>query len=255
MRIERQRNRRGLNTFVRTRYFYGQQLDVEHFESEQKYFNEKRWLVNRLVAGYGVVCGLDVRPSADGKAVQVMPGVAIDRAGREIVVPRPAISGEIPKAEPRDGDPNYDEQCDTKNWVHVSLCYHECLSGPQRVAIAECDATPECENGVVRERYEIVIQDGKVKQPDIDCAVRRFLTGGKLHYDELVRRISDCCPSYAGDCCIPLANVRKPSGNASIIDRSIDIMVRPIVYTNDLLFELICSMSRDQSQTQQNGKP
>src|SRR6476620_8900546 len=90
------KTRSGLETFVRNRYFYGKMLDVLHFEMEQDYSNSKRWLLNRLVTGYGVVCGLDVQPAPEGRAVVVTSGVAIDRAGREIVVPRTSPPIDIP---------------------------------------------------------------------------------------------------------------------------------------------------------------
>lgn len=46
--------------FERNRYFYGKLLSVEDFETEQKYFNDKRRTVNRFLFGSGVVCGLGV---------------------------------------------------------------------------------------------------------------------------------------------------------------------------------------------------
>src|SRR5262245_25915743 len=75
-----------IHPFVRNRYFYGKLLDVHHLELEQDYLNGKRWLLNRLVSGYGVICGLDVQPAQKGRAVVVTPGIALDRGGREIVV-------------------------------------------------------------------------------------------------------------------------------------------------------------------------
>ena len=50
-----------IKTPVRNRYFYGKLLDVYHFELETNYMNYKRWLMNRHVISYGVVCGMDVR--------------------------------------------------------------------------------------------------------------------------------------------------------------------------------------------------
>ena len=67
---------------VRNRYFYGKMLDVFHFELEQDYFNQKRWLINQRVIGYGVVCGLDVHARARRPSIVVHPGLAIDRCGR-----------------------------------------------------------------------------------------------------------------------------------------------------------------------------
>src|SRR5262245_1164242 len=77
----------GVTSFSRPRYFYGQLLDVRHFESEQEYFKRKLWMLNRMVSGCGVVCGLDVEPGDDHHSVVVTAGLALDKCGREIVVP------------------------------------------------------------------------------------------------------------------------------------------------------------------------
>src|SRR3954465_8165123 len=76
-----------LRGFSRPGYFHGQLLDVRHFESEQEYFKRKLWMLNRMVSGYGVVCGLDVRVGDDDHSVGVQAGLALDKCGREIVVP------------------------------------------------------------------------------------------------------------------------------------------------------------------------
>lgn len=74
--------------FERNRYFYGKLLTVRDFESEQKYFNDKRRLLNRLLFGSGVVAGMQVI-AVDDKTITVEMGVAIDYIGREIVIPAP----------------------------------------------------------------------------------------------------------------------------------------------------------------------
>src|SRR6187549_4001822 len=74
----------------RNRYFYGKMMDSYHFELETNYHNAKRWLTNRLVSGYGVVCGLDVQYCSDPYTVLITPGLAIDKCGREIVVTQPS---------------------------------------------------------------------------------------------------------------------------------------------------------------------
>src|SRR5690242_20128799 len=78
---------RGLTTPARNNYFYGKMLDVQHFTMEQRYFNQKRWLLNRLALGSGVVCGLQFIV-VNGR-LALGPGVAIDPLGREIIVPAP----------------------------------------------------------------------------------------------------------------------------------------------------------------------
>lgn len=74
--------------FERNRYFYGKLLTVRDFESEQKYFNDKRRMLNRLLHGSGVITGLQVI-AIDDKSVSVEMGAAIDALGREIIVPSP----------------------------------------------------------------------------------------------------------------------------------------------------------------------
>ena len=75
-----------LSTPVKNNYFYGKLLDEQHFRMEQRYFNMKRWLLNRLAVGEGVLCGLDLKVAAYGQ-LTLAPGVAVDGLGREILVP------------------------------------------------------------------------------------------------------------------------------------------------------------------------
>lgn len=76
--------------FERNRYFYGKLLSVEDFETEQKYFNDKRRTINRFLFGSGVVCGLGV-VEVDDESISVERGLALDFAGREIVLDEPVV--------------------------------------------------------------------------------------------------------------------------------------------------------------------
>src|ERR1700751_5957770 len=71
---------RALTAPRRNNYFYGKRLDVPQFRMEQDYGKEKRWLLNRLALGKGVVCGLKV--TAANSQLCVSPGVAIEGRGR-----------------------------------------------------------------------------------------------------------------------------------------------------------------------------
>ncbi len=73
--------------FRRLRYFLGRVLTVEDFVTEQQYFLSKNRLHNRLLYGSGIVAGLSC--DLDGEKLRIEPGVAIDCAGREIVVSDP----------------------------------------------------------------------------------------------------------------------------------------------------------------------
>lgn len=74
----------------RNRYFYGKMLTARDFETEQRYFNNKRRLINRTLFGAGVVCGLGVYQNDDA-SFSVETGMALDYSGREIVVSEPVI--------------------------------------------------------------------------------------------------------------------------------------------------------------------
>lgn len=74
----------------RNRYFYGKLLSVEDFQREQAYMNHKRRLLNRLLYGDGVLCGMQVLV-VDEESISIEMGVALDAFGREIVVEQPIV--------------------------------------------------------------------------------------------------------------------------------------------------------------------
>jgi hypothetical protein len=69
----------------RIRYFTGQLLSAEDLEDEQEYLLARLRRHNRFLHGWGVVAGLTV-DIADGNAVVIQPGLAIDCAGNELVL-------------------------------------------------------------------------------------------------------------------------------------------------------------------------
>jgi len=72
----------------RVRYFTGQVLGEDDFNTEQNYFIQKHRLHNRHLHGWGVVNGLEV--SVDkSNVVHVSPGIAIDCAGNELLLCSP----------------------------------------------------------------------------------------------------------------------------------------------------------------------
>jgi hypothetical protein len=75
------------NPYKRVRYFHGMLLTERDFQEEQLYHQEKRKLANRMLHGWGVVCGLGVKPTTPNSSkVIITPGMALDCLGDEIVV-------------------------------------------------------------------------------------------------------------------------------------------------------------------------
>jgi hypothetical protein len=268
---------------VRNRYFYGKLLDVFHFELEQNYFNSKRWLLNRLVTGYGVVCGLNVLLTSDQKSAYVTPGVAIDKCGHEIIVCQPSSPIPLPTPPPaptQTGTPTGavpttpgtpapaptsspaptattgtmpgnsssttgTENCDCGNYVHLVLCYHECPTDPSPSMGGDCDTQAMCSPGAIRERYCIELVDGKLAAARTSSAIADLFNGGVINYPALANYVTGLSPNDpCPDCCIPLANVTIPEAGQTYNDGSIDITMRPIVYNLDMLYEMVLAMKQ-----------
>lgn len=249
-----------LKTPVRNHYFYGKLLDVFHLELEQKYFNSKRWLHNRLITGPGVVCGLRVELTDGDKYIVVRPGFAIDRCGREIIVASPSKPYPLPECPPYDDSKKkgYQDQKRTKQqqepdqrpyycevpFAHVVLCYHECESDPTPAMAGDCETVSLCASGSVREQYSIEIRDGFAPKRESNFP-RDILYGREINYRALVDYLMDSCRPYPDDCCIPLANIELVEGDYAW-NPEIDNSIRPIVYTNRLLWELIRSLATNE---------
>jgi hypothetical protein len=257
---EKKRGTADLKEAVRLRYFHGMLLDVYHFELEQNYFNAKRQLSNRLITGPGVVCGLDIELSDDNRRVRVLPGFAIDRCGREIVVPKESEFVELPPLPPYDsydartdygrqqrteratakhmGGPEHHRYCNDE-YAHVVLCYHECPSDPSPVMAGDCETVAMCASGSVREKYELKVREGNAPERRVDFP--DVIEGRRISYAAIVDYITRGCRAMPEDCCLPLANVLLRDVGTGW-EPEIDLTCRPIVYTNRLLYHLLVSL-------------
>jgi hypothetical protein len=89
----------------RIHFFKGFFTHAEDWQAAQTYRSAKHQLHNRSLHGWGVVSGflknLEVGISADGTALIVEPGLAIDRQGRELYLAEPETVPFEPQAYPR----------------------------------------------------------------------------------------------------------------------------------------------------------
>jgi hypothetical protein len=132
--------------FERPHYFAGKLLTAAEFELEQRYHIEKRWLLNRMLHGAGVVSGLKAVASEQGK-VTVEPGFALDSYGREILVSEP--------------------QC---------LAIQDC---GEPVSICLLYAEVETDRGTIRETFELTASTAPVP----DAAVVLEVVEGSINSD------------------------------------------------------------------------
>ncbi len=112
-------------TFERNKYFYGKLLSVDDFECEQRYMNDKRRIINRFVHGTGVVCGMNVVP-VDDTTISVEMGLALDFAGREIMIEQPVIK----KLSMIDGFGSYTEDDEDNSYLYLCVEYDEMEKEP-----------------------------------------------------------------------------------------------------------------------------
>src|SRR6186997_2009960 len=101
--------RRGAVSTTRLRWFTGRFITARDLTDEQEYHLERHRLHNRLLHGWGTVCGLAVHPHDRADCahewVSVDPGIAIDCRGREIVLPcREAVQWQVDPERTSDED-------------------------------------------------------------------------------------------------------------------------------------------------------
>jgi len=194
--------------FERNHYFQGKLLTARDLADEQKYFNEKRWLINRTVLGWGIVCGLDVCPDKCG--LRIEPGLALDCCGHELLVcDRRVVKIEDfveTVGDKRHGASHQHHQHEDKpaRWV-LCLEYRECKvepCGPPDL----CDPKQHGYNRI-RDDYRLVVRPWKKACPDDhdeDCCPYDDLGRKTPLHKALVER-SRHCPECKDCECVILA--------------------------------------------------
>jgi len=177
----------------RPRYYARQLITADDLTLEQEYFRNKMRLHNRMLHGWGIVCGAQVClvPKANGNGkkfepwmVVVKPGYALDPCGNEINIDcarkvdlreRGGVSGVTGEPCVDAVDPwcveVFDEQ--PGDDLYVAVRYKQYATRPVRVQPigCGCDDT-RCENSRWRDGYEIKIldycPDTHTDPPDLD---------------------------------------------------------------------------------------
>lgn len=151
--------------FEKNKYFYGKLLSVEDFELEQRYGNDKRRLMNRLIHGTGIVTGLYVTV-VDEQTISVEKGVALDSAGREILVNTPVLK----KLSMLDG---FEECMESKEPVYLCLVYNETPIVPvhnisKNVPDAKEENAPDF--GRIKEDYRLYLTNMEPKKENLSSS-------------------------------------------------------------------------------------
>jgi hypothetical protein len=239
---------RELTVPARNNYFYGKMLDVMHFQMEQAYFNRKRWLLNRLGLGAGVLCGLEVVVADDGQCIWLRPGVAIDPLGREIIVPAPYCL-ENPRQPTDDCGRPLGDPIEGAGAVTLCLAYHECATEPVPVLVGDCEKRGDCAPSTVRERYRLLVRAGLPdNEPGQLSAAQCRAIFPTMEMDDdfshslaACETLSDDCPELEGGCVV-VATLTLPE----VADEPLEAdacTYRTSVYSNSLLWELMTCLA------------
>jgi hypothetical protein len=255
--------------FERNNYFYGKQFTVRDLIQEQSYFNGKRHLVNRMVLGWGVVCGLDVNWDEKSRQFTVQTGMALDCCGREIIVCKPyAFAFD-----------DYDNQCREAKGKHDYNCkfmlcleYDECYTEPVDLPPVGCNDQERKEFNRIRDGFKVTIrkwEEACAEQPYDQCLDRykhqaspeapRNCETPTIH-QHLCEQLKECKHRCDKCNCVVLATFEVTSagqgqygqqqqgyqqgyeqrGHESPIKISLDACTnRRFVYNNSLLYDLI----------------
>lgn len=162
-----------LQVFEQVNYFDGQLLTKEDFNQDQRYFNNKRHLMNKYVIGSGVIyglrisnCVLDMGEDAQDSVAQnaaseiaikfeLSRGVAIDDCGREIIVAT-SLKSTLPISKKF---MEYSSQ-DTSETVRIGLFLKRKLQykNIQRTYIPNSETTKNEYSSRKQENFEIIAE-------------------------------------------------------------------------------------------------
>lgn len=150
--------------FERNNYYCGKLMTARDFQDEQCYFNEKRWLINRMIHGWGVVCGLDVRRKPknpndpnegfDDKYVQITPGMAIDCCGREIFL----NENWNVKLPPEKTNASQQIDPDEKKFI-ICLEYFDCKTEKVNIPTTSCESKEKYGYNRIRDSFNIFAKE------------------------------------------------------------------------------------------------
>jgi hypothetical protein len=234
---------------TRNRYFEGKLLTASDFSVEQAYGRAADMQLNRLVLGWGVVCGLQVTTieGEDGWGVHIEPGLALDAWGRRVVVPTPVEL--VPLALSEDCGAPEPEGRSLPAEVIVGLRYRDVEAASAPAVSAEAEQEGDLEAGMWVESYCVTVREGSAEASSSLCppTVLDRLREGDLA--GALREAARACDEAPIDPSVPLAAVTADKSGALTV---VADLRSPIPTNRVLLTLLACLVSADRRALQRN---
>jgi hypothetical protein len=207
----------------RNRYFTGKSMMARDFRADQDYFLSHHRLHNRLMHGWGVVCGLNVvrHPNEDCAKLWVVirGGIAFDCCGRELIMAKDRAF-ELPLPTQDESDESY---ADTGRPFVLCLRYLEQDVEPVPLLYDDCNGEPRPvvpnrvrEEACIEVRYLDELDDLCWRAPDtgMDAPCRNDCD------DEIPSEGLGCIEPYCPcGSCVPLALIEQDEEQGFTIDQ------------------------------------
>ena len=158
-----------LRGLERTRFFAGQLVTPADLTQDQHWVREKSRRHNRMLHGWGIVCGACVRRGRTPCEVIVEPGYILGPYGDEIVIPE-EVTLDVCRLGPAERDGCCGEELDpwcgdtrpdcAAGTVYLAVRCHECLTRPVRAANGRCGCGCDesaCEYSRIRESFSLKV--------------------------------------------------------------------------------------------------
>ena len=154
-------------TTTRLRFFPRQRIGADDLNHEQEYHRQKLREHNRMLHGWGVVCGCDVQPAPTAEKpwqVRIGPGYLVTPQGDSVTVRADvrfdlatcALSSTDGCAFARPCPPVTRRRLPESATVYLAIRYAECESRPVRVSAPGCSCDDaECQYSRIVEAYEV----------------------------------------------------------------------------------------------------
>jgi hypothetical protein len=240
-----------LGRYERNRFFYGKLMTARDMQTEQTYHASRLEDLGRVVAGNGIVCGLEasvtetVVNDTAKLEVTIDPGYALDAHGRPVVV--------------KNETSKYLDLPETSD-ISLFLTYEECLRETVPVPDSGDACKQECAYNRVLEVFEVTYE---ATSPDVLSGTTtthkpvpdiRFPSQTEVADDEVAAldaiarsyyesEAGELHPCETDEASSVFLGVFTEDGGDWV--RAAETAVRPHVYTNDMLYAALTRHATD----------
>lgn len=232
--------------FCRSYFYTGKLLTEGDLNRDQRYLMDKLRLHQVALHGWGVVCGLTVRPHSEcADRFVVTPGLAIDDCGREVRLLSECVTL-FPKPVKPAPDPCPPDPCDEDDreehphkhhsqTYYVCIRFNECQEDFMPVVFDDCCGTTKKPNRVCECATVELLLEPPACLKDIHerCGCRQE------NCHKMWEEFPKNCPPVNEVCCIPLAVIRDYTYCEPLHERMIDNSIRPVLRSTEHLDRLI----------------